>query len=43
MVIGLLAQLGFGAWWVDAATSLAILWLLIKEGRDSWKGEEGND
>jgi len=36
VVIGLLAQLLFGAWWVDPATSLVILALLIKEGREAW-------
>ena len=39
VVIGLLAQLALGAWWVDAATSLGILWLLIKEGREAWDGQ----
>lgn len=33
VVIGLLAQLALGAWWVDAVTSLAIVWMLVKEGR----------
>lgn len=40
VVIGLLAQLLTGFWWVDAATSLGIVWFLIKEGREAWKGEE---
>ena len=40
VVIGLLAQLAIGAWWVDSVTSLAILWFLIKEGREAWTGEE---
>jgi divalent metal cation (Fe/Co/Zn/Cd) transporter len=31
VVAGLLAQLARGAWWVDAATSLAIVWLLVKK------------
>ena len=39
VVIGLLAQLALGVWWVDSITSLAILWLLIKEGREAWEGE----
>jgi divalent metal cation (Fe/Co/Zn/Cd) transporter len=39
VVIGLLAQLALGAWWVDAVTSLVIVWLLIKEGREAWEGE----
>lgn len=40
VVIGLLAQLLTGFWWVDAATSLGIVCFLIKEGREAWKGEE---
>jgi divalent metal cation (Fe/Co/Zn/Cd) transporter len=43
VLIGLLAQLAFGAWWVDSATSLVIVWLLIKEGREAWIGEEAGD
>ena len=40
VVIGLIAQLALGAWWIDSVTSLAIVWLLIKEGREAWKAEE---
>ena len=40
VVLGLLTQLAIGAWWVDSLTSLAILWLLIKQGREAWAGEE---
>ena len=40
VVIGLLAQLMLGAWWVDSVASLAIVWLLIKEGREAWKGDD---
>ncbi len=39
VVIGLLAQLAIGAWWIDSVTSLAILWFLVKEGREAWAGE----
>jgi hypothetical protein len=39
VALGLLAQLVIGAWWVDSVTSLAILWFLIKEGREAWAGE----
>lgn len=39
IVVGLLAQLLLGAWWVDAATSLAIVYFLVKEGREAWRGE----
>jgi divalent metal cation (Fe/Co/Zn/Cd) transporter len=40
VVLGLLAQLALGAWWVDSVTSLAILWFVIKEGREAWTGDE---
>ncbi len=39
-VLGLIAQLAVGAWWIDAATSLAIVWFLVKEGREAWHAEE---
>jgi divalent metal cation (Fe/Co/Zn/Cd) transporter len=38
-LFGLLAQLAFGAWWIDQATSLAIVWFLVKEGREAWNAE----
>jgi len=40
VLIGLLAQLALGAWWVDAVTSLVIVWLLVKEGREAWEGDD---
>ena len=40
VVIGLLTQLAFGAWWVDAVTSLALVVLLVKEAREAWEREE---
>ena len=43
VVIGLLAQLVLGAWWVDAATALPIVALLVKEGREAWEGEDKED
>jgi divalent metal cation (Fe/Co/Zn/Cd) transporter len=43
VVIGLMAQLSLGAWWIDAVTSLVIVWLLVKEGREAWQAEEDND
>ena len=42
VVLGLLAQLAFGAWWIDPVTSLAIVWFLVKEGREAWEIEEGD-
>ena len=40
VVIGLAAQRAFGAWWIDPDTSLAIVWFLVKEGREAWEAEE---
>ena len=41
VVIGQVAQLlAPGWWWVDSVTSLAIVVLLVKEGREAWEGEE---
>jgi divalent metal cation (Fe/Co/Zn/Cd) transporter len=40
VVAALLAQLITGAWWVDPLASLAIVWFLIREGREAWEGEE---
>ena len=38
-VVSLAAQAIFGAWWIDSVGSLAILWFLLKEGREAWRGE----
>ena len=41
VLIGLIAQLlAPGWWWIDSVTSLTIVVLLVKEGREAWKGEE---
>lgn len=40
VVVGLAAQFLFRAWWIDPVASLAIVWLLVKEGREAWNGEE---
>ena len=39
LLVGLLADLLLGAWGVDALTSLAIVWFVVKEGREAWRGE----
>lgn len=39
VVVGLTVQALTGAWWVDAVTSLGIVWFLIQEGREAWTGE----
>jgi divalent metal cation (Fe/Co/Zn/Cd) transporter len=43
VLIGLLAQRALGAWWVDAVTSLVIVGLSVKEGREAWTAEEDDD
>jgi divalent metal cation (Fe/Co/Zn/Cd) transporter len=40
VVVGLTAQYLIGAWWIDSVTSLAIVWFLVKEGREAWAAEE---
>src|SRR5207245_1469375 len=40
VAIGLLTQWLFDAWWIDAVTSLAIVYFLIREGREAWQDED---
>jgi len=40
VVVGLAGQYLVGAWWIDAVTSLGIVWFVVKEGREAWTGEE---
>jgi divalent metal cation (Fe/Co/Zn/Cd) transporter len=40
VVISLAAQWLTGAWWIDGVGSLAIVWFLIKEGREAWSGND---
>ena len=41
VLIGLITQLlKPGWWWVDSIASLAIVALLVKEGREAWQAEE---
>jgi divalent metal cation (Fe/Co/Zn/Cd) transporter len=40
VVISLAAQWAVGAWWIDGVASLAIVWLLVKEGREAWAVRE---
>jgi divalent metal cation (Fe/Co/Zn/Cd) transporter len=39
-VVSLAAQALTGFWWIDSVGSLAIVWLLVKEGREAWAGED---
>jgi divalent metal cation (Fe/Co/Zn/Cd) transporter len=40
VVASLAAQWLFGAWWIDSVGSLAIVWFLVKEGREAWFGSD---
>ena len=40
VVVSLAAQWFFGAWWIDGVGSLAIVWFLVKEGREAWSGDK---
>ncbi len=43
VLIGLIAQLALQVWWIDSIASLAIVYFLIKEGREAWEGETCED
>jgi divalent metal cation (Fe/Co/Zn/Cd) transporter len=40
VVVGLVANLLFHFWWIDAVTSLGIVWFVLKEAHEAWSGEE---
>jgi divalent metal cation (Fe/Co/Zn/Cd) transporter len=40
VVVGLVTHLLLAAWWIDAVTSLGIVWFVLKEAREAWRGEE---
>jgi divalent metal cation (Fe/Co/Zn/Cd) transporter len=43
VLLGLIVQLFMpGWWWIDSVTSLAIVVLLVKEGREAWEGDDSN-
>ena len=39
VVASLAAQWLFGAWWIDGVGSLAIVFFLVKEAREAWRGD----
>ena len=39
LLIGLLANALFGAWWLDPLVGLLIAAVAVKEGREAWRGE----
>lgn len=44
VVLGLIVQLLMaGWWWVDRIASLAIVAILVKEGREAWEGHDDGD
>jgi divalent metal cation (Fe/Co/Zn/Cd) transporter len=40
VVVGLIANVLLGAWWVDAVTSLCIVGFVVKEAREAWSGAD---
>jgi divalent metal cation (Fe/Co/Zn/Cd) transporter len=38
LLIGLAANALFGLWWMDPAAALLIAGVVVKEGRESWRG-----
>jgi divalent metal cation (Fe/Co/Zn/Cd) transporter len=43
VLLGLIVQLLMpGWWWVDSVASLAIVLLLVKEGREAWESQESD-
>jgi len=39
LLIGLLGNAWFGAWWLDPVVGLLIAAVAVKEGREAWRGE----
>jgi len=40
VIVSLSLQWAISAWWIDGVGSLAVVWLLVKEGREAWSGRE---
>lgn len=43
VVVGLLAELILRAWWIDAASALALVPFLVKEAREAWEDEANSE
>lgn len=39
LLVGLLGNALFGAWWLDPAVALFIAYVAIREGREAWRGD----
>jgi divalent metal cation (Fe/Co/Zn/Cd) transporter len=42
VVVSLAAQWLAGAWWIDSVGALAVVYFLVKEGREAWSGDDCN-
>lgn len=40
VLVGLVANALFGAWWLDPIIGLAVAVIAVREGREAWRGEE---
>lgn len=40
VVAALATQFVTGLWWIDPVASLAIVWFLVREGREAWSGDQ---
>ena len=43
LLVGLLGNAAFGAWWLDPVVGLLIAAVAVKEGREAWRGEACSD
>jgi divalent metal cation (Fe/Co/Zn/Cd) transporter len=39
LLVGLLGNALFGAWWLDAVVALVIAYVAVREGREAWRGD----
>jgi divalent metal cation (Fe/Co/Zn/Cd) transporter len=39
LLVGLLGNALFGAWWLDPAVALLIAYIAVREGREAWRGD----
>jgi divalent metal cation (Fe/Co/Zn/Cd) transporter len=39
LLVGLLGNAQFGAWWLDPAVALFIAYVAVREGREAWRGD----
>ena len=39
LLVGLLGNALFGAWWLDPAVALFVAYVAVREGREAWRGD----